>query len=137
MLAARLIESVVCLPFRSHRVHHILISYVFYFNRDVNDDAELDPEIEDLIAKEELWLREWRNEDGDESMEVDENGRETSELDDESLAQMKRLFEKALNAEAESLFTVWETIAERVCAFIGQVSTFNIFVENHVGDKNV
>uniref|UniRef100_F1KR65 Condensin complex subunit 1 n=1 Tax=Ascaris suum TaxID=6253 RepID=F1KR65_ASCSU len=90
--------------------------------KDVNDEAELDPEVEDLIAKEEHWLEEWNSGDGDECMEVDENDRETNKLDDETLAQIKRLFDKTLNAEAENRFAVWETIAERVCAFTGQVA---------------
>lgn len=106
-----------------------------YFNRDVNDEAELDPEVEDLIAKEEHWLEEWNSGDGDECMEVDENDRETNKLDDETLAQIKRLFDKTLNAEAENRFAVWETIAERVCAFTGQVSTLSALMDKHRGDK--
>lgn len=43
-------------------------------------------------------------------------------VDDEKLSKMKKDALELLEKDKEQSFLVWETVAERVCAFAGQVS---------------
>uniref|UniRef100_A0A183UQP2 Cnd1 domain-containing protein n=1 Tax=Toxocara canis TaxID=6265 RepID=A0A183UQP2_TOXCA len=90
--------------------------------KDTNDETELDPKVEELLTAEERWQEERNDVERISEMEVDDNREETKQLDEEDLTQMQHVLVKALEADAEQRFELWELIAERVCAFTGQVA---------------
>ncbi|VDK60758.1 unnamed protein product [Anisakis simplex] len=83
-------------------------------------------DLENLLVIEDQWLDEWNAEEENQRHGQDSDGMDTDdkpeELNEQSLQKAQRLVEDALNTDSENRFTVWETIAERVCAFIGQVA---------------
>ncbi|KHN76132.1 Condensin complex subunit 1 [Toxocara canis] len=90
--------------------------------KDTDDETELDPKVEELLTAEERWQEERNDVERISEMEVDDNREETKQLDEEDLTQMQHVLVKALEADAEQRFELWELIAERVCAFTGQVA---------------
>lgn len=85
--------------------------------RNPPNSADVD-EFEDLLAMRRERLRDC-SETEDEELIGSQNAGFVSDL---NLSKMKKDVLELLDKEKEQCFSTWETVAERVCAFAGQVS---------------
>ncbi|KAM3728334.1 Condensin-1 complex subunit [Dirofilaria immitis] len=127
-VAAR--PSLCCRLIASGLVHESKRSLAYFFlkRREVEqirtisfenppNSADVD-EFGDLLAVGKGWLRDCSGTEDEELIEL----QNVDLIDNEKLSEMKKKALELLEKNKEQSFLVWETVAERVCAFAGQVA---------------